>query len=141
MKGSVKVLSSHGASSLRMCKNVMIGRVARKAGFSTQTVSRVVDQHPSVAPEIRLRVQRTIAWVGYQSNILARSLVQHRSYFLGVVATGLGYFGPSRTLVGIERHAGELGYSIRVSLVSRPELDGVGRVLNGPFSRQVDGGV
>jgi LacI family transcriptional regulator len=77
--------------------------------------------------------------MGYQPNILARSLVHRRSHTLGIVATGLEYYGPSTTLVGIEERATELGYSIVLSLVHRPHVHDVAQVLNSLLSRQVDG--
>ena len=43
---------------------------------------------------------------------LARSLIQQRSYTLGVVTAGLKYLGPSRTLSGITNAAEEFGYSL-----------------------------
>jgi LacI family transcriptional regulator len=123
----------------RVKKRVTIGQVARAARVSTQTVSRVVNDHPSVAPRTRARVQRVIARLSYQPNILARSLVHRRSHSLGVVTTGLEYFGPSGTLVGIEHQASQLGYTIQLSLLHRPQLGDVGQVLNSLISRQVDG--
>lgn len=120
-------------------KRVTIEQVARSAGISRQTVSRVVNDHPSVAPNTRLRVQKVIARLGYQPNVLARSLVHRRSHTLGVVAAGLEYFGPSGTLVGIEHRASELGYSILLYLLHRPQVDDVTQVLNSLLSRQVDG--
>ncbi len=120
-------------------ERVTIDQVARRAGVSRQTVSRVINNHPSVAPGTRLRVQKVISRLGYQPNALARSLVRRRSHTLGVVATGLEYYGPSGTLVGIEHRATELGYSIALNLLHRPQVDDVAQVLNSLLSRQVDG--
>lgn len=120
-------------------ERVTIDQVARSAGVSRQTVSRVVNNHPSVAPNTRLRVQKVISRLGYHPNALARSLVRRRSHTLGVVATGLEYYGPSGTLVGIEHRATELGYSIALNLLHRPQVDDVAQVLNSLLSRQVDG--
>jgi LacI family transcriptional regulator len=113
--------------------------VAREAGVSTQTVSRVISNRPDVAPDTRERVQQVIARQGYQPNAIARSLVQRRSHTLGVVASGLEYFGPSRTLVGIEKMSHELGYSLLLSLLDTPETPQVERQLLGLLARQVDG--
>jgi LacI family transcriptional regulator len=123
----------------RVRKRVTIEQVARQAQVSAQTVSRVVNNHPSVAPKTRLRVQRVIARLGYQPNALARSLVHRRSHSLGVVTSGLDYFGPSEALVGIELQASELGYSIQLNLVHWPQGGEVGQMLNSLLSRQVDG--
>lgn len=59
--------------------------IARLAGVSRSTVSRVVNDHPSVRPEVRERVQRIIAETGFQPNAAARSLASQRSYMLGLV--------------------------------------------------------
>ena len=120
-------------------ERVTIEQVAGAAGVSPQTVSRVVNNHPSVAPKTRQRVLRAIARLGYQPNILARSLVHRRSHTLGVVASGLEYYGPSGTLVGIEHQATELGYTIVLNLLHRPHVDNAEKLLNGLVSRQVDG--
>jgi LacI family transcriptional regulator len=118
---------------------VTLQQVAHRARVSAQTVSRVINNYPAVAPRTRLRVQRAVSDLRYQPNVLARSLVHRRSFTLGVVATGLEYFGPSRTLVGIERKASELGYSILLHLLPQPQLDDAEPVLRSLLSRQVDG--
>src|SRR5688572_11107690 len=86
-----------------------IREVAEAAGVSTQTVSRVINNRPDVAPDTYERVQQVIAETGYAPNMLARSLTQGWTHSLGVVAYGLDYFGPSRILTGIEQRAAELG--------------------------------
>jgi LacI family transcriptional regulator len=116
-----------------------IREVAQAAGVSTQTVSRVINNRPDVAPETFERVQRIIADTGYAPNTLAQSLTRGRSHVLGVVAYGLEYFGPSRILTGIEQQAADMGYSISLNLIHEPETDGVDQLLNSLFSRQVDG--
>ena len=120
-------------------RRMTIKEVAQAAGVSTQTVSRVLNNRPDVAPETFDRVQRIIADTGYAPNMLARSLTQGRSNILGVVAFGLEYFGPSRVLTGIEQQAAELGYSISLNLIHAPETADVDEVLNGLIGRQVDG--
>lgn len=118
---------------------VNISQVAGEAGVSTQTVSRVINNRPDVAPETRERVQRVISRLGYRPNAIARSLIRQRSHTLGVVASGLDYYGPSRVLVGIEQGADEQGYSLLLSLQHQPDADNVERLLGGLLSRQVDG--
>jgi LacI family transcriptional regulator len=59
--------------------------IARLAGVSRSTVSRVVNDHPSVRPAVRERIQRIIAETGFQPNAAARSLASQRSYMLGLV--------------------------------------------------------
>jgi len=118
---------------------VTIKEVAEEAGVSTQTVSRVLNRRPDVAPETRQRVQQIIDQLGYQPSYVARSLVQGRSFTLGVVGWGLEYFGPSRNLSGIEQQANELGYTLLLSLVRQPERSDIEQILRELLSRQVDG--
>ena len=59
--------------------------IARMAGVSRSTVSRVVNDHPSVRAEVREQVWRVIRETGYQPHAAARSLVTRRTRILGVV--------------------------------------------------------
>jgi LacI family transcriptional regulator len=124
---------------IRSSNRVTIKHVAQEAGVSTQTVSRVVNRMPGVLPDTRQRVQDAIDRLGYHPNVIARSLTQRRSYAIGVVASGIDYYGPSRTLVGIEQGANESGYSLNLSLLHQPENDDVQPLIDGFHSRQVDG--
>ncbi len=95
--------------------------VARLAGVSHQTVSRVVNRHPSVTPETRARVERAIAQLGYRRNTAARALVTRRSGTLGVVSVDTSHYGPASTLFGVEEAARVAGYF--VSFVSLKYVD------------------
>ncbi len=116
-----------------------IKQVAKMAGVSTQTVSRVINDRPDVAPETRERIQQVIDELDYQPSALARSLIQQRSYTLGVVTAGLKYIGPSLTLNGITTQAEELGYALL--LEELPRFDGVTikPILQNLLTRHVDG--
>jgi LacI family transcriptional regulator len=59
--------------------------IARLAGVSRSTVSRVVNNHPKVSAEVRQRVMKIIAETGYQPDPAARSLVMQRSGIIGLV--------------------------------------------------------
>lgn len=88
--------------------------VARVAGVSHQTVSRVLNGHPSVRPATRARVLAAIEELGYRPNLAARALVTGRSRTLGLVTLETTLFGPVTTLYGIERAAREAGYFVSV---------------------------
>lgn len=120
-------------------RRMTIKEVARAAGVSTQTVSRVLNNRPDVAFETLERVRQIIADTGYTPNMLARSLTQGRTNNIGVVAYGLDYFGPCRVLTGIEQQAADLGYAISLNLIHEPETCDVEGLLNALVSRQVDG--
>ncbi len=100
-----------------MGKDVTIKDVAKKAGVSLMTVSRVLNNRPDVSPKTRKRVQKVIEDLGFAPSEIARSLSHGRSSTVGVVSSGLEYFGPSQTLVGIEMKANALGYSRMVRLL------------------------
>ncbi|MGQ9700690.1 MAG: LacI family DNA-binding transcriptional regulator [Candidatus Bipolaricaulaceae bacterium] len=59
--------------------------VARRAGVSWSTVSRVINGHPYVSLETRGRVLQAIRDVGYQPNSIARSLVTRKTRIIGIV--------------------------------------------------------
>jgi LacI family transcriptional regulator len=124
---------------MNMNKRSTIKQVAKAAGVSTQTVSRVINDRPDVAPETREHIQQIIQELGYQPSALARSLIQQRSYTLGVVTAGLQYNGPSRTLNGITSKAEELGYALLLKELSQVDTKNIGPVLQTLLARHVDG--
>ncbi len=97
--------------------------VALAAGVSHQTVSRVLNGHPSVRPETRLRVQDAIARLGYRRNSAARALVTRRSDTLGVVTPASALYGPTSTLVAFEEAAREAGWYVSVATMRRFTAD------------------
>jgi DNA-binding LacI/PurR family transcriptional regulator len=124
---------------MRINKRPTIKQVAKAAGVSHQTVSRVINDRPDVAPQTRARVQRVIEELGYQPSALARSLIQKRSYMLGVVIAGLKYIGPSRTLNGITSQAEEMGFTLLLKELPRFDTGEFEPILKTLLSRHVDG--
>ncbi|HLO27780.1 MAG TPA: LacI family DNA-binding transcriptional regulator [Anaerolineales bacterium] len=120
-------------------QQVTISQVAKEAGVSSQTVSRVINNRQEITPETRQHVQEVIKRLGYQPNAIARSLSQRRSHTLGVVASGLEYYGPSHSLIGVEQGANQQGFSILLNLLHQPENENVEQIVNGLISRQVEG--
>ncbi|MEQ4720072.1 LacI family DNA-binding transcriptional regulator [Nonomuraea sp. B19D2] len=95
--------------------------VAKEAGVSHQTVSRVLNDHPNVRPDTRARVEEAITRLGYRRNLVARALVTKRSRTLGVVSFDTTLYGPASTIYGIEQAARTAGYF--VSIVSLKSID------------------
>ena len=82
--------------------------VARLAGVSHQTVSRVLNDLPNVRAATRARVEDAITKLRYVPSPAARALVTRRSRTIGLIATGGAEFGPSSTLLyfnAAARHA------------------------------------
>jgi LacI family transcriptional regulator len=113
--------------------------VAKYAGVSTKTVSRVVNNQGEISRETRERVQVAIEQLGYRPNVLARSLIHQRTNTLGVVTWGIDYFGPSRVVVGIEQQAHQLDYSLFLNLMDRPDDGDSEHVLDTLIAHRVDG--
>ncbi|HUD38411.1 MAG TPA: substrate-binding domain-containing protein [Streptosporangiaceae bacterium] len=94
--------------------------VAKLAGVSAQTVSRVLNDRPNVSDRARDAVLAAIAQLGYRPNAAARTLVTRRTRTLGVISFDTTLYGPASMLHGIERAAA--GHYF-VSIVSLPALD------------------
>jgi DNA-binding LacI/PurR family transcriptional regulator len=105
----------------RQRRGAVMADVARVAGVSHQTVSRVLNGSESVRKETKERVLRAMRELDYRPNSLARALVTGRSWTLGVVSFDTTLYGPASTLFGIERAAHTQGYF--VSIVSVTSLD------------------
>ncbi|SCG54634.1 DNA-binding transcriptional regulator, LacI/PurR family [Micromonospora siamensis] len=91
--------------------------VARLAGVSHQTVSRVLNGHPNVREQTRLRVQAAIVELNYRPNRAARALVTGRSQVIGVVAQNTTLYGPASLLAALEQTAAEEGFAVSVGSV------------------------
>lgn len=113
--------------------------VARLAGVSHQTVSRVLNDHPSVRPQTRDRVMEAIAELGYRRNLAARALVTRRTATIGVITSGSALFGPQRAFVAIEEAAREAGYILAAATVKRPTPLAMNTLLDHLLSQNVEG--
>ncbi len=113
--------------------------VARTLGLSHQTVSRVLNDHPSVRPDTRARVLQAIEDLGYRRNPAARALVTRRSQTLGVVSFDTTLYGPASTLAGIEQAAREAGYFVSVAIAKSVSSETVRDALDRLTAQSVDG--
>ncbi len=109
-----------------------ISDVARRAGVSIATVSRVLNENTPVAPETVARVQAAIAELEFVPRAAARGLASHRTHTLGLVLPeiGLAFFTP--LLKGIEDEARQARYDLLIQTTqspntARPSLRGLGQ--------------
>ncbi len=113
--------------------------VARLAGVSHQTVSRVLNDHPSVRPETRERVQAAIGSLGYRRNSAARALVTNRSSTLGLLAASSSRSGPVSTLVAVEEASRAAGMYVNVTSLSVYDPASVRAALDHFLDQAVEG--
>jgi DNA-binding LacI/PurR family transcriptional regulator len=95
--------------------------VARHAGVSVATVSRVLNDIPVVRTEMRDRVREAIADLGYRPSSMARSLSLGRSQAIGVLAPFFTTPSVVERLRGVSQRAGQRGYGLMLFDVETPE--------------------
>ncbi|MCH9277097.1 LacI family DNA-binding transcriptional regulator [Bifidobacterium amazonense] len=93
--------------------------VAKEAGVSPQTVSRVANGSSAVRPETRMRVEAAMEKLGYRPNYAARALKHGRFQDVGVVMFNLSSFGNARILDSIATAANNDDYAITVHSIGR----------------------
>jgi LacI family transcriptional regulator len=104
-------------------KRLTIAEVAREAGVSSQTVSRVINNRPDVAPETRQWVQRVINRLGYQPNAMARSLASRRTRTLGLITADFSDYFFTQVIAGAEIEARKHGYFFMLGSTERNPQD------------------
>ena len=104
-------------------RTASIRDVARAADVSYQTVSRVLNGHPSIRPETKQRVLDAMAELRYRPNQAARALVTSRSRTIGVILGSRGEYGPTSSIAALEDAARARGYWVTSAYLAdtRPE--------------------
>ncbi|GAB2476451.1 LacI family DNA-binding transcriptional regulator [Promicromonospora xylanilytica] len=96
-------------------QRVSMTDVARRAGVSQKTVSRVVNGEPHVTEEVRAKVRTVIDELGFRPNAAARALVTRRNQRVGMVAMGTSLYGPASILEGVDTALRRSGYYLSVA--------------------------
>jgi LacI family transcriptional regulator len=115
-----------------------INDVAREAGVSITTVSRVLNNNYPVKQETRQKIENAIEKLRYEPNAMARSLITKKTAMIGVVVPGITNLFFPTIVEAIEEYAKTKGYSISLCNTggdSNAETDVVQKLV----SRQVDG--
>ncbi|MBM7818728.1 DNA-binding LacI/PurR family transcriptional regulator [Cellulosimicrobium cellulans] len=108
-----------------------MGDVARHAGVSPQTVSRVSNGLDTVVDETRERVLASMRELGYRPNSAARALKSGEFRTIGIILFTLSTTGNVRTVEAIAASAAAQGYAITLIPVTVPTQEGV----RGAFTR------
>ncbi len=113
--------------------------VAREAGVSHQTVSRVINAAPNVSPGTEQRVRAAMALLGYRRSASARNLAARRSRSIGVVSFIGPFFGPASTLLSVEAAARARGYAAHITSLAGLGADDARGALDDLLQRDVEG--
>lgn len=117
---------------------VTIYDVAREAGVSMATVSRVVNNNPNVKPQTRKKVFEAIERLGYRPNAVARGLASKKTTTVGVVIPDISNALFAEVARGIEDIANMYHYNIILCNADKKKEKEI-RVINTLLEKQVDG--
>lgn len=113
--------------------------VARLAGVSHQTVSRVLNEHPSIREATKQRVLDVMAELDYRPNRAARALVTSRSRTIGVLASQRSQYGPATMIQTIENAGKERGYLVSTVNLAATDDESIRAALGHLMAQAVDG--
>lgn len=119
-------------------KPPVIDDVARRAGVSVPTVSRVLTGAAKVSDEKRLRVLAAIDELKFRPSAAARALVARTTKSIAILAGDTSRYGYAETIRGIEESARNSGYLVTITVVETADEDtvdiAVSLVLNQPLA-------
>ena len=113
--------------------------VARRAGVSPQTVSRVANMSEAVRSTTRMRVEEAMQELGYRPNYAARALKQGRFEDVGVVLFSMSRYGNARILNGISSAAFDDDYAVTLQIMSDDKSHPVQSAIDRMKRLPVDG--
>lgn len=118
---------------------VSIVDVAKAAGVSNKTVSRVVNREPNVKPATKERVENAIAELGYMPNLAARSVRSNRSNTLGIITDFISTTPYSGDIVrGIQDWAEEHGRTVLLANTNG-DVEKEGQIWRAFRAHRIDG--
>jgi LacI family repressor for deo operon, udp, cdd, tsx, nupC, and nupG len=116
---------------------VTIRDVAAHAGVSHQTVSRVINNSERVSPNTRARVEAAIEELGYQPDVIARSMAKGLTYTLGCISPNLTDYIFARMIECAQAEARRRGFFVLTG--SAPTAADAQPLLDEMLNRRVDG--
>ncbi|BAE75027.1 Lactose operon repressor [Sodalis glossinidius str. 'morsitans'] len=119
-------------------KNATLDDVARHAGVSYQTVSRVLNGSAHVADATRARVNEAIRTLNYVPNRMAQQLAGKRGCTLGLITASLGFHAPSQIASAIKGVAGQRGFSVLIAMADPQHEIGLQDALNELKAQRVE---
>lgn len=119
---------------------VTIYQVAKAAGVSLATVSRVINNNGSVTEATRKKVEATINALGYKPSSVAQALATNRSTNVGLVIPSANYVYIANLLNGITEVAKEKGFSLTLFATSHSREEAL-LMIEKVISSHVDGAI
>jgi len=114
--------------------------VARLAGVSHQTVSRVFNGHPSIRDATKSRVLAAMDELHFRPSRAARMLSLQRSQTIGILAAAVGgHYGPASSVSAIEDAAREKGYYASVAHLASVAPHAISVAIADLLSQDVEG--
>lgn len=113
--------------------------VARAAGVSHQTVSRVLNDHPSIRPETRDRVRAAMADLSYSRNWAARALVTSRTRTIGILVAASRQYGPASAVAAIGEAARARGYWVSTATLEAYDRESITAALSHLLAQSIEG--
>ncbi|MDH6235717.1 DNA-binding LacI/PurR family transcriptional regulator [Cryobacterium sp. CG_9.6] len=107
--------------------------------MSHQTVSRVLNDHPSIRDSTRERVLAAMAELSYRPNRAARALGAGRSHTIGVLAASNAQFGPASSISAIEDAARAAGYYVITANLNALDPDSIHDAIDHLMSQSIEG--
>lgn len=104
--------------------------MAKLAGVSHQTVSRVLNDHPSLRDATREKVLQAMRELNYRPNAAARALSSSRSRMIGILSTSSGEYGPASSVAAVETAARGRGYSVTIANADGLDPQSVNEAVN-----------
>ncbi|MFC6354573.1 LacI family DNA-binding transcriptional regulator [Luethyella okanaganae] len=113
--------------------------VARLAGVSHQTVSRVLNNHPSIRETTKQRVLDVMEQLQYRPNRAARALVTSKSHTLGVLTASSTQYGPTSSIAAIEDAAREAGYYVNTANIASTAPESIAGAIEHLMNQAIEG--
>ena len=136
----MEVTESGASPALPHRRPASIRDVARLAGVSHQTVSRVLNEHPSIRDATKSRVLAAIDELHFRPSRAARMLSRQRSQTIGILAAAVGgHYGPASSVSAIEEAAREQGYYATVAHLASVAPSAISGAISELLSQDVEG--
>lgn len=119
-------------------KEITIYDIAQKLELSSATVSRALQDHPTINKNTRKRIQEAAKELGYRHNSFASSLRKQKSHTIGVLLHELNSNFITSVLAGIEKVTTEAGYDIIITHSGESYEKEMANAMN-LFHKRVDG--